>query len=76
MKDLDLGPAKARPRRTMKVRVSLVVTIDLDDYRMNYGTDDPDVIRDDVRYGVLDAVATGAVLHDGIVDASLSGGAK
>jgi hypothetical protein len=70
------GDPCGKCRRTVKVRVSLVVTIDLDDYRLNYGTDDPDVIRDDVRYATLDAVNSGAVLHDGVVDVSFSGGAK
>lgn len=54
--------------RKIKVRVGLVVTIDLDSYRLNYGTDDAAGIRRDVRWAIRDAVLSGAVLHDGIED--------
>ena len=59
-------------RKTIKVRVDLTVEIDLDDYRLNYGTDDVATIRDDVRRAVADAVNSGGVLADGIVDVKLN----
>ena len=54
--------------RLLKVHVDLTVTIDVDDYCLNYGIDDPATIRSDVRDAVADACRQGAVIHDGIVD--------
>jgi hypothetical protein len=59
-----------RPR-TVKVRVVLTVEVDVDDYALNYGTEDVATIRSDVRYAVVDAVNSGAVLHDGIINVEL-----
>jgi hypothetical protein len=66
----------AKCTRTAKVRVSLVVTIDLDDYRLAYGDDDVATIRSDVRAAVADAVASGGVMFSGIVGVALTGGSK
>lgn len=63
-------------KKLLKVRVALTVTVDVDDYRANYGTDDLDTIRYDVRAAVIDAVNSGAVMADGIVDASDAGRKK
>ena len=52
----------------LRVRVTMTVFVDVDDYRMNYGSDDLATIRSDVKAAVRDAVATGAVLADGIID--------
>jgi len=55
--------------KPLKVRVSLVITVDVKSYRDNYGTDDLATISRDIQHAVLDAVASGAVLHDGITNA-------
>lgn len=56
-------------KKLLKVRVTVVVTVDLDDYRLNYGVDDVATIRQDVKDAVVDAANNGSVLADGIVDA-------
>jgi hypothetical protein len=61
-----------KPRRMLKVRVNLTITIDVDDYSLNYGIDDFATIRDDVRWAISDAVNSGAVLHNGIADVQLN----
>lgn len=57
--------------KTIKVKVVLSIEVDLDSYRENYGNDSIETIRDDVKRAVLDAVHSGGVLADGIVDAEL-----
>lgn len=66
---------KARAK-TLKVRVALTVTINVDDYRLNYGNVGLASIRDDVRDAVADAVANGGVLANGIADVKLDRGGK
>ncbi len=58
-------------KKVLKVRVSLTITIDVDDYRLNYGTDDLATIRRDVQYAVADAANSGGVLASGIIGADL-----
>lgn len=55
-------------KRTVKVLVQMTVTVDVDAYRTNYGSDDVATIRNDVKHAIVDAVNSGAVLADGIVD--------
>lgn len=55
----------------IKVRVDMTLTIDLDDYRLNYGNDDLATIRRDVRAACVDAANSGGVLASGIVAANL-----
>jgi hypothetical protein len=62
--------------RTIKVHVEFTVTVDVDDYRLNYGNDDLPTIRRDVRAAVKDAINAGAVLHDGIIDVEDAGGVR
>jgi hypothetical protein len=63
-------PRRAAKPSTIKVRVAFTVTIDVDAYRAAYGSDDVATIRYDVKAAIRDAVATGGVLADGIVDVS------
>lgn len=64
----------AKDDGTIKVRVTIVVTVNLADYRLNYGVDDVATIRSDVKYAVLSAANDGSILADGIVDATLKDG--
>lgn len=56
---------------TMKVRVTLSVEVDVDEYRENYGIESREQIRNDVKFAVLTAVTSGGVLADGIINADL-----
>lgn len=68
----NIGVATPAPKRLLKVAVAVTVTIDLDDYRMNYGSDDVDTIRNDTRHAVADAARS--AFADGIVAVELKGG--
>lgn len=59
-------------RKLLRVKVEIVVMVDVDDYRLNYGVEDAATIRDDVKDAVVDALNTGAVMADGIADARRS----
>jgi hypothetical protein len=50
--------------RTLKVAVSLTITVDLDEYAEAYGSEDRESIRESVRYAAADGVS--AVLSQGI----------
>lgn len=60
--------AKNTERKTIRVKVVLSVEVDVDAYELNYGIGDVATIRQDLRAAIGDAIRTGAVLHDGIVD--------
>lgn len=55
----------------MTVAVYLTVTVDIDDYALNYGVVDVKQIRSDIRWAVNDAVNSGAVMSAGIVGSEL-----
>ncbi len=55
--------------RLMKVKVDLTVVVDVDDWLLNYGTDDLAAIRSDVKSAVVDSANSGGVLASGIVGA-------
>lgn len=52
--------------KTMKVAVVLSVTVDLDDYRLNYGDEDAATIRETIRQAFADGGR--AVLANGIAE--------
>lgn len=56
-------------KRILKVRVVLVVDVDVDDYRLNYGSDSADEIRDAIKYAAADGLR--ACLADGIVNVAV-----
>jgi hypothetical protein len=47
---------KAAKPRTTKVRISLVVTVDRDEYELNYGDATVAEIRDHITYSALDGL--------------------
>lgn len=55
----------------MKVRVTLSIEVDVDEYRENYGIESREQIRDDVKWAVLTAVSSGGVLANGLSNAEL-----
>ena len=57
-------------RESLKVRVSLIVTIDLEAYRMAYGDDPAATIREDIKQAAADGIR--AVISQGIKDARLA----
>lgn len=59
--------------RTIKVKVTMSVEIDVDSYRLNYGAESVAEIRSDVARAILSAVQSGGVLADSIVGAKLYG---
>ena len=72
-RDCGCGAPFDPPPRILTVAVSLSIDLDLDDYRLNYGSDDVATIRNDVRGAVLNGVTSGGILADGIVGARLKG---
>jgi hypothetical protein len=60
--------------RTLRVRVTLTVTVDRDAWSLAYGTDDAATIRDDVRGIIRDAVEGGGTFAPdaGIIAADLT----
>lgn len=58
-------------KNTMKVRVTLSIEVDVDEYRENYGIESREQIRDDVKWAVLTAVSSGGVLANGLSNAEL-----
>ncbi len=57
-------------RKTIKVRVDLIVEIDVESYRMNYGDETVAEIREQIKAGAADTVR-GGFLADSIVEVEL-----
>lgn len=55
--------------KTIQVSVKLTVTVDLEDYRLNYGDESIPQIRQDIRQAFVDGGH--AVLANGILDVEL-----
>ena len=63
--------AAKRDKGRMTVTVSLSITVDINDYALNYGEASREQIREDVRLAVNDAVNSGGVLAAGIIESRL-----
>lgn len=52
----------------LTVRIDITVLVDVDDYRLNYGVEPVNQIREDVKGAVISAITSGGVLANGLID--------